>query len=86
MKDDDCSGDQVFSNEPTDVPHWRMDGVVRVRGAQNAFVAVRSSKAELPRPRDAAGRAEEFRFCFDADRSLGLLKVAQKVGIRVEQD
>src|SRR5580704_13974241 len=63
-----------------------MDGVVRVRGAQDALVAVRLSKPQLSEPRNATGRAEEFRFCSDANCFRGLLEVAQEVGIGVEQD
>ena len=74
MKDDDGSGDEILSNQPSDVPHRRVHGVVRVRAAKDALVPMRSGKPELPGPRHPAGRTEELRSRCDTNRSLGLFR------------
>lgn len=58
---------------------------MRVRRAKDTLVPVRSGKAELPGPRNATGRAEELRPACDANRSLGLLKITEKLGIGMTQ-
>lgn len=85
MKDDNGPGDQILFNQPPDVPHRRVDGVMRIRGAKDALVPVRSGKPELLGPRYTTGRAEELQSCCDADCFLGLLEVTEEVGIRVVQ-
>ena len=39
MEDDDGAGGEILFDEPADVPRGRMHGVVRVGGAEDAFVA-----------------------------------------------
>jgi hypothetical protein len=46
---------------------------------------MRPSKPELPGPRHTTGRAEQFRFCCDANRLLRLLEIPGEIGIRVAQ-
>jgi hypothetical protein len=58
---------------------------VRVRAAKHALVPARSGKPELPGPRHSTGRAEELRSRWETNRSLGLLKVTDEVGIRMMQ-
>jgi len=50
VKDDNSSGDEILSNQPSDVPRRRVDRVVRVRAAKHALVPARSGKPELPGP------------------------------------
>jgi hypothetical protein len=56
---------------------------MRVRGSKDALIPARSGNPELLRPRYATGRPEELHTCWDADCFLGLLEVAEEVGIRV---
>jgi hypothetical protein len=58
---------------------------VRVRGAEDAFVAMGLGKPELSGPRDATWRAEELRSWCDAEGSFRLFEVIDEVGIRVAQ-
>jgi hypothetical protein len=85
VKDDDSSGDEILFNQPSDVPHRRVERVVRVRAAKHALVPARSGKPELPGPHHSTGRAEELRSCWESNRSLGLLEVPDEVGIRMAQ-
>jgi hypothetical protein len=85
VEDDDGAGSEIVFYEPADVPDGRMHWVVRVRGAEDAFVAMGLGEPELPGARDATGRAEELWSWCDAERSLGLLEVIEEVGIRVVQ-
>jgi hypothetical protein len=85
MKDHDGTGSEILSNQPSDVPHRGVHGVVRVRAAKDALVPMRSGKSELPGPRHPAGRTEELRSRCDANRSLGLFKITDKGSIRMEQ-
>ena len=85
MEDDDGAGSEIVFYEPADVPDGRMHWVVRVRGAEDAFVAMGLGEPELPGARDATGRAEELWSWGDAERSLGLPEVIEEVGIRVVQ-
>ena len=39
VEDDYCAGGKILCYEPADVPHGRVQRVVRVGGAEDAFVA-----------------------------------------------
>jgi hypothetical protein len=47
VEDDDGSGAEIFCYEPADVPDGRMHGIVGVRGAEHAVVALGAGDAEL---------------------------------------
>src|SRR6266852_886204 len=85
VEDDDGSRGEILCYEPADVPHRRMQRIVRVRGAKRALVVARSRKPELPGPRYATGRAKELRSCRYTEDFLGLFQVTDEVGIGVEQ-
>ncbi len=62
-----------------------MHRIVRVGGAEHAFVAVGLRQAELSGAGNAPGRAKELGACCYAEDSLGLFQVTDEVGIGVEQ-
>ena len=62
MKDNDGSGDKIFSNQPPHVPHRSVHGVVRIRAAKHAPVPMRMGKPELLVPRHTTRRVRPASF------------------------
>ena len=86
VENDYGSRGEIFFYKPADVPHGRMHRIVRVGGAEHAFVAVGLCQAELPGAGNAAGRAKELGACCYAEHFLGLFQVTDESGIGVEQE
>ena len=85
VENDYGSRGEIFFYKPADVPQGRMHRIVRVGGAERAFVAVGLRQAELSGAGNAAGRAKELGACCYAEDFLGLFQVTDEGGIGVEQ-
>jgi hypothetical protein len=85
VEDDDGSGNQVFLHEPADIADRRVHRIVRVGTAEDARTTALPSQFDLPWPRNSAGRTEELQAFRAAERSFGLLQVANELGVRVAE-
>ena len=85
VENDYGSRGEIFFYKPADVPHGRMYRIVRVGGAEHAFVAAGLRQTELSGAGNTAGRAKELGPSCYAEEFLGLFQVTEESGIGVEQ-